>query len=108
MVAAVDVWTFDAWRQAWDQLSPSLKNSFKLVIPATILSTVLGSMNGFVLSKWRFPGADIVFTFFLFGMFIPYQAVMIPLTQLFDEVDFPDGIPRLIFAHVVYGIPITT
>ena len=36
-------------------------------------------MNGFVLSRWRFPGADVVFTLILFGMFIPYQAVMIPL-----------------------------
>ena len=99
--------TIDAWHQAWTQLSPSLKNSFKLAIPATILSCVLGSLNGFVLSKWRFPGADIVFTFFLFGMFIPYQAVMIPLTLLLDDVHFPAGIPRLVFAHVVYGIPIT-
>jgi len=48
-----------------------------------------------------------VFTFFLFGMFIPYQAVMIPLTQLFADLHFPEGIPRLIFAHVIYGIPIT-
>ena len=102
------MWTLDAWREAWDQLSPNLANSFKLVIPATIISAMLGSLNGFVLSKWRFPGADIVFTLFLFGMFIPYQAVMIPLTQLFADVDFPDGIPRLVFAHVVYGIPITT
>jgi len=101
------VWTTAAWHQAWDQLSPNLANSFRLVIPATIISTILGSLNGFVLSKWRFPGADIVFTFFLFGMFIPYQAVMIPLTQLFTDANFPEGIPRLVFAHVVYGIPIT-
>jgi glucose/mannose transport system permease protein len=100
-------WTFEAWRTAWHDLSPNLKNSFYLVIPATVLSCMLGSLNGFVLSKWRFPGSDIVFTFFLFGLFIPYQAVMIPLTQLFDDVSFPAGIPRLVFAHVVYGIPIT-
>ena len=99
--------TVDAWRQAWTQLSPSMQNSFKLAIPATVLSCVLGSLNGFVLSKWRFPGADFVFTFFLFGMFIPYQAVMIPLSLLLDDIHFPAGIPRLIFAHVVYGIPIT-
>ena len=104
------VWTIDAWREAWSgtyELLPYLKNSFKLVIPATLISTVLGSLNGFVLSKWRFPGADFVFTFFLFGMFIPYQAVMIPLAQLFGDIHFPEGIPRLIFAHIVYGIPIT-
>jgi glucose/mannose transport system permease protein len=102
-----NVWTRDAWSQAWEQLSPNLGNSLKLVIPATVISVLLGSLNGFVLSKWRFPGADVVFTFFLFGMFIPYQAVMIPLTQLFEEIDFPAGIPRLAFAHIVYGIPIT-
>ena len=102
-----DVWTFDAWRDAWTQLSPNLKNSFYMAIPATVISTMLGSLNGFVLSKWRFPGADFVFTFFLFGLFIPYQAVMIPLTQLFENVDFPAGLPRLAFAHIVYGIPIT-
>jgi glucose/mannose transport system permease protein len=102
------VWTVDAWREAWTQLSPNLTNSFKLAIPATIISTVLGSLNGFVLSRWKFPGSDVVFTLFLFGMFIPYQAVMIPLTTLFDDLSFPAGIPRLVFAHVIYGIPITT
>ncbi len=69
---------------------------------------MIGSLNGFVLSRWRFPGSDLVFLFLLFGIFIPYQAVMIPLTQIFIDVDFPEGIPRLAFAHIVYGIPITT
>jgi glucose/mannose transport system permease protein len=106
------VWSLDAWREAWNGeqygLLPFLKNSLKLVIPATLISTFIGSLNGFVLSRWRFPGSDVVFLFLLFGMFIPYQAVMIPLTQIFIDVDFPDGIPRLVFAHIVYGIPITT
>jgi glucose/mannose transport system permease protein len=103
-----DSWTLDAWREAWDALAPGLVNSFKLVIPATVISTVLGSLNGFVLSRWRFPGADAVFTFFLFGMFIPYQAVMIPLNLLYNELEMAPGIGRLILAHVVYGIPMTT
>jgi glucose/mannose transport system permease protein len=110
--ALPDVWSLDAWREAWNGeqygLLPFLKNSLKLVIPATIISTVIGSLNGFVLSRWRFPGSNVVFLFLLFGLFIPYQAVMIPLTQIFIDVDFPDGIPRLVFAHIVYGIPITT
>ena len=110
--ALPNVWTLDAWREAWngDQygLLPFLKNSLKLVIPATLISTFLGSLNGFVLSRWRFPGSDLVFLFLLFGMFIPYQAVMIPLTQIFIDVNAPEGIPRLVFAHVIYGIPITT
>ena len=79
-----------------------------MVIPAALISSFLGSMNGFVLSRWRFPGADLVFTLILFGMFIPYQAVMIPLLQLVLGSGIPNGIPSLIVLHVIYGIPITT
>jgi len=79
-----------------------------MVIPASIISSMLGSMNGFVLSKWRFPGADVVFTLILFGMFIPYQAVMVPLVQLMSNLGVPNGVPSLIVLHVVYGLPITT
>jgi glucose/mannose transport system permease protein len=65
-------------------------------------------MNGFVLARWRFRGADIVFTLILFGMFIPYQAVMIPLLQLMLGAGIPSGVPSLIILHVIYGLPITT
>ncbi|NED99259.1 carbohydrate ABC transporter permease [Phytoactinopolyspora halotolerans] len=99
-------WTLDAWREAWDALSPSLWRSFAIAIPASIVSAILGSMNGFVFSRWRFPGSDIVFTLFLFGMFIPYQAVMIPLRQLTSDLGLASGVPTLIVVHIAYGIPI--
>ncbi|GAA1392557.1 carbohydrate ABC transporter permease [Luteococcus peritonei] len=103
-----ETWTMDNWVRAWDQLKGGLVRSLLLVIPSSIISAMLGSANGFVLSKWRFPGANIVFTMILFGMFIPYQAVMIPLMKLVTSADIGMGIPTLILMHVVYGIPITT
>ncbi|RCG32155.1 carbohydrate ABC transporter permease [Sphaerisporangium album] len=102
------VWTTEAWQVAWDKLKPGIANSFLLTIPGSLISAALGAMNGFVLSKWRFPGADVVFTLFLFGMFIPYQGVMIPLVQLMVNLNIYGGIPGLVLAHVVYGIPICT
>ncbi|MDO5645788.1 MAG: carbohydrate ABC transporter permease [Dermabacter sp.] len=101
-------WTLDNWKQAWDALAPSMGRSVALVIPSTIISASLGCMNGFVLSRWRFPGADLVFTFILFGMFLPYQAVMIPLLSLVMALPVASGIPSLILVHVVFGIPICT
>lgn len=101
-------WTLDNWKEAWDALAPSMGRSIALVIPSTIISASLGCMNGFVLSRWRFPGADLVFTFILFGMFLPYQAVMIPLLSLVMELPVASGIPSLILVHVVFGIPICT
>jgi glucose/mannose transport system permease protein len=101
-------WTVEGWRAAWSALAPGLWNSVKLAVPGAVISATLGSMNGFVLSKWRFPGADVVYLLFLFGMFIPYQAVMIPLVQLMTSAHLIGGIPGLMLAHVVYGIPICT
>ncbi|MBN9643984.1 carbohydrate ABC transporter permease [Corynebacterium mendelii] len=96
------------WINAFNDLAPAMGRSLSMVIPAAIISAILGSMNGFVLSRWRFPGANVVFTFILFGMFIPYQAVMIPMTKMMVSMGIDKGIPVLIFLHVVYGIPITT
>ncbi|WP_460757679.1 carbohydrate ABC transporter permease, partial [Myceligenerans cantabricum] len=101
-------WTLENWQTAWTTLSPAIWRTIQMVVPATIISAFLGSLNGFVLARWRFQGADIVFTLILFGMFIPYQAVMIPLNQLVLNLNIPNGIPSLILLHVVYGIPITT
>ena len=89
-------------------LGPNLANSIMLAVPAAVLSSILGSMNGYILSKWKFRGSDIIFTLFLFGMFIPYQSILIPLVQFMNTINPAGGIPGLILVHVVYGIPITT
>ncbi|PRX97221.1 carbohydrate ABC transporter permease [Allonocardiopsis opalescens] len=102
------VWTVEGWVFAWQELAPSLANSLRMVIPASIISSVLGSLNGYVMAKWRFPHSDVVFTLFLFGMFIPYQAVMIPLVQMMQAADLMGTITPLVIAHVVFGIPICT
>lgn len=101
-------WETDGWVKAWTTLAPSLGRTVTLVVPAALVSAFLGSINGYVLSKWKFPGANIVFTLILFGMFIPYQAVMIPLTQLVSDLGIPQGVPSLMLLHIVYGLPICT
>ncbi|MFC9973185.1 carbohydrate ABC transporter permease [Spirillospora sp. NPDC127200] len=101
-------WSADGWRAAWETLRPGLANSVKIAVSGSLIAAVLGSLNGYVLSKWRFPGADAVFTLFLFGMFIPYQAVMIPLAGLLTDLELVGTIRGLVLAHVVYGIPICT
>jgi glucose/mannose transport system permease protein len=100
--------SLDAFGNAFTALAPSFLNSVLLVVPATLLSALLGSLNGYVLSKWRFRGADLVFTLLLFGMFIPYQSILLPLVLVLQKIQLYGGIPGLILTHVVYGIPITT
>lgn len=96
------------FQAAWELLSPNIWNSFRIVIPAATISSFLGSINGYVLSKWKFKGANIVFPLLLFGMFIPYQSVLIPLTQVMAWIGLGGSTWGLIMVHVIYGIPITT
>ncbi|MFZ5848270.1 MAG: carbohydrate ABC transporter permease [Actinomycetota bacterium] len=103
-----EAWTLDGWRTAWEALREPLIRTFYLAIPVSIMSSMLGSMNGFVLSRWRFPYANVVFALLLFGMFIPYQAVMIPLVQLMRDIGVANGIPALIIVHTIFGLPICT
>ncbi|MDR2454960.1 MAG: carbohydrate ABC transporter permease [Bifidobacteriaceae bacterium] len=116
-------WTFENWKVALlgsksgaygkiFPVLPAVLRTLAMVVPAAVISSFLGSMNGFVLARWRFPYSNIVFTMILFGMFIPYQAVMVPLFKLVLDMQsnwgLQSGIMTLIMLHVVYGIPITT
>jgi len=106
---------FSAWSVAWSgtdyfpqSLSDSMTRTLFFVIQSSILSAILGSINGYIFAKWKFKGSNLVFTLFLFGMFIPYQAVMIPLVRLATNMGVNKSIYVLVFAHVIYGIPICT
>jgi glucose/mannose transport system permease protein len=93
---------------AWETISPNLWASLRMVVPATIGSSLLGAVNGYLLSKWKFRGSDVIFTVILFGMFIPYQAILIPLIQTLDRIGIYGSWQGLVLVHVVYGIPITS
>jgi len=112
---------FDSYAKAWfgseaegfRGLNVNFMNSVYLTIPATIISAMWGSINGYILAKWKFRGSNVLFPLLLFGMFIPYQSILIPLVQTLQKINifgvrFYGSIPGLILAHVVYGIPITT
>ncbi|MGQ9709103.1 MAG: carbohydrate ABC transporter permease [Anaerolineae bacterium] len=117
--------SLESFLRAFEQLRPHFRNSLYLTIPATLLSSLLGSINGYVLSKWRFRGSEVLFPLMLFGMFIPYQSILIPLVQVLQKVNaaaevlrIPSALRGLVpgygsiaglaFVHIVYGIPITT
>lgn len=99
---------FENFRAAYEALAPHLGNSLRVVIPSSIISSLVGSINGYVFSKWKFRGSDLIFTLILFGMFIPYQSILIPLVQFMEVLGLRGSLNGLILVHVIYGIPITT
>ena len=109
--------TFEPWRKAWNEaqigveatgLAPYFLNSILMVVPAVAISTILGALNGYVLTKYRFPGHKIVFGLMLFACFIPFQIVLIPMARILGLIGLAGSIPGLILVHVVYGIGFST
>jgi ABC-type glycerol-3-phosphate transport system permease component len=124
--------TFEPWKKAWGTACVGLTcegikgyvwNSVRMVVPAVLISTLLGALNGYVLTKWRFPGHKLVFGMMLFACFIPFQSVLIPMAMilgklgalgqtLIDATGFSWGFGNptvnLVLVHVVYGLGFTT
>ena len=117
MMALPQVFTLDPWRSAWSTaqigveptgLKPYFWNSIKMVAPAVAISTILGALNGYVLTKWRFRGDTILFGLMLFACFIPFQIVLIPMARMLGIVGLAGSTPGLVLVHVVYGLGFTT
>ena len=83
-------------------------NSMKMVVPAVIISTIFGALNGYALTKWRFKYDNVIFLFFLFGTFIPYQAILLPMARTLGVIGLSNSITGLIVVHVIYGLCFTT
>ncbi len=109
--------SLEAWQHAWTQMCVSgtcagiaanFYNSVRITLPATLISTAIGALNGYVLSKWRFRGADLIFGAMLLGVFMPAQATLLPWAYLMGKLHLADSIYGLILIHCVQGISFTT
>ena len=109
--------TFSAWSTAWSSactgiqcegLRPYFWNSVSLAVPAVFISTIIGAINGYVVAQWRFKLSNMLFALMLFGCFIPFQVVLLPMARVLGVTGLAGSISGLIFVHVIYGIGFTT
>jgi glucose/mannose transport system permease protein len=91
----------------WKAVAPNFLNSVIITIPAAVLSSFLGSINGYIFAKWKFRGSNTIFLLFLVGMFLPYQGILIPLVQTLQAFGLYGQLQGLILVHCIFGIPIT-
>ena len=108
---------FTSWFKAWGTactgmdcsgLKPYFFNSLIMIVPAVAISTTLGALNGYVLTKWRFKGSELLFSLMLFGVFMPLQVVLLPMSQTMGWLGISNSITGLITVHVICGIASTT
>jgi len=109
--------TFEPWVKAWSGACVGVAcegvhrffgNSVMMAVPAVAISTLIGALNGYALTKWKFRGADVLFALILFGCFIPFQIVLVPMATVLGKLGLAASTPGLVFVHVVYGVCFTT
>ena len=107
----------DAWQTAWSAactgvdcrgLQPYFWNSVSMTVPAVLLSTAWGAVNGYVLSMWRFRGSELLFGFLLFGVFMPFQVVLLPMSQVLGYLGLSSSVAGLVLVHCLAGMAGTT
>ncbi len=117
LLALPQAWTLEPWLTAWSTaqigvqptgLRPYFINSFLIVVPAVVISVMVGALNGYILTQFKFPGANALFAAMLFSVFIPYQVVLIPMAKTLGFLGLAGSVAGLVFVNVVYGIGFTT
>ena len=105
------------WSLAWNKfcvggtcegIAPFFFNSVAMVVPATIISTAMGSINGYVLSKWRFTGSEFLFGLMTLGVFMPGQMVLLPWARVLGWLGLTNSTAGLVLIHCVQGLSFTT
>ncbi|CAI8832768.1 putative ABC transporter permease protein PH1216 [Pseudomonas sp. IT-P253] len=96
------------WIKAWDVVGGYFWNSVKITVPAVLISTFIGAMNGYVLSMWRFRGSQLFFGLLLFGCFLPFQTVLLPASFTIGKLGLANTTTGLVLVHIVYGLAFTT
>ncbi|MBU1354169.1 MAG: carbohydrate ABC transporter permease [Gammaproteobacteria bacterium] len=108
---------WSAWGTAWQSactgvdcngLRPFFWNSVAMAVPAVMISTVWGALNGYVLSLWKFRGSDVLFGMLLFGVFMPFQVVLLPMSQVLGWLGMSSSISGLVLVHCLAGLAGTT
>ena len=117
MLALPAAFSLDYWAQAWSStqigvqatgLRPYFLNSVQMVVPAVLLSTTLGALAGFVLAQWPIRNSRLIFALILFGAFIPFQTVLIPMARILGILGLAGTTSGLVLVHTVYGVAFTT
>lgn len=110
-------WTIQPWLSAWSTaqigvqptgLKPFFINSIMMVVPAVAISTIVGALNGYVLTKWKFRGSNVFFGLLLLSCFIPFQIVLIPMARVLGFFGIAGTVWGLVLVHVIYGLGFTT
>ena len=77
-----------------------LRNSVFVTFAATVITLLTNSMAAFALSKYKFPGRDIVLLLIVGTLMVPLSVVLVPLYSVINAVGLYDSLWGVILPTV--------
>jgi multiple sugar transport system permease protein len=84
-----------------------LRNSIIVATMSTVVSVALGTMGGYVFSRFDFRASRLVFLLIMLSRAVPGIALGLPLFLLMRNLGLVDTLHGLAFAYVAINIPFT-
>lgn len=80
-------------------------NSVVIAACVVAFTVILSATTAFAISKFRFRGKKAAELYFLLGLMIPYQVILIPLYLIYAKFKLLDTYFSLILPQVAFGMP---
>ena len=80
-------------------------NSVVIAVCVVIFTILFSSTAAFAIAKLKFRGQKFMEVFFLLGLMIPYQVVLITLYLTYAKLNLLDSYVSLILPQVAFGMP---
>jgi alpha-1,4-digalacturonate transport system permease protein len=92
------LWIFSNYTEAIAQF-PFLRylwNSVYVTVSATVITLLINSMAAFALSKYKFPGRDVIFVLMLATLMIPVRVIMLPVYMMIAKLGMANTLAGII------------
>jgi spermidine/putrescine transport system permease protein len=98
--------TLNWYRNLFDNpgLTAALRNSLAIAAISTVITTVLGTMVGIALGRYRFRGKNLYDLVIFSAISAPELVLGASLLSLFITVQFARGFVTIVIAHVVFSL----
>lgn len=107
-LAFPDEISLDAYANSFDELREALVTSVIITLGGAFGSMALGSVCAYGLSKFRFKFDGLFFLLLSAAIYLPYQAILVPLLKTVSNLGLYDTHWGLILIHTIYGMPMCT
>lgn len=80
-------------------------NSLVVTSVTTFLVCAFSSMFAFAIARMKWKLQGLAYIYVIIGMFIPVQIVLLPLSQIFSQLNLNNTLLSLIIPYTAFGLP---